>query len=348
MCISPNRLANGQLVRCRNCWQCRAQAIDDWAGRCIAEGKTAKASHFITLTYGRDKYGEQMHERAVVLTYSDVQKYLRHLRKIGYPCRYFCVGEYGHLKGRAHWHLIVYWLDKVPPHKMNVRYDDPHWPHGLSYWEAVTYNSARYCVKYMKKDAAAGKQAHFAMSKKPPIGAEYFRRVAMRYVEQGLAPRDLFYSFPDVLGKDGKPRKFMLSGASAELFLKTYVELWKENRGGHMPSSQLIEEYVDDGSWSRSVSDMSLTLQMDEKPATKSYRPDYLPSTTCSPAKFSNALKAYYVDFEGRRLYWSYDDEGHRTWQEKVRVPADGAWKKVKEACATRVKLTYPKCVSVR
>lgn len=342
MCISPSMLANGQLVRCRNCWQCRAQAIDDWAGRCIAEGKTAKASHFVTLTYGRDKYGERVHERAVVLTYSDVQKYLRHLRKIGYPCRYFCVGEYGHLKGRAHWHLIIYWQDKVPPHRMNVRFDDPNWTHGVSYWEEVNYNSARYCVKYMKKDVASGRQAHFAMSKKPPIGAEYFKRLALQYVKQGLAPRDLFYSFPDVLGKDGKPKKFMLSGASAELYLKNYVEAWMKYRCGHLPSSELVEEFVDSGSWSRSVSDVSTTIRMD-RPTGKTYRPDYLPSTSCGPAKYSVALKAYYVDYEGKRLYWSYDDEGHRSWQEKVKVATDGAWRRVREACAKRVRLTYRK-----
>ena len=128
MCISPNTLSDGTQVACRNCWQCRADRINDWVGRCIAESKTAVASHAITLTYGRvhlstenDAYGDAEHPRAAVLTYSDVQKYFKLLRRHGYPLRYFAVGEYGSLKGRAHWHIIAFWQDKAPPHELNTR-----------------------------------------------------------------------------------------------------------------------------------------------------------------------------------------------------------------------------------
>ena len=80
----------------------------DWQGRCIAEAATAKAAFAVTLTYGRDAMGEKLHERAVVMTYSDVQRYLKLLRRHRYTVRYFCAGEFGSEKGRVHWHIILF------------------------------------------------------------------------------------------------------------------------------------------------------------------------------------------------------------------------------------------------
>lgn len=89
MCQSPNKLADGTQVACHECWQCINAQVDDWCGRCIAENRTAVASHAVTLTYGRDisadsvTYGDAEHERAAVLTYSDVQKWLKLFRRHG-------------------------------------------------------------------------------------------------------------------------------------------------------------------------------------------------------------------------------------------------------------------------
>ena len=122
MCISPRTLRDGTQVVCRECWRCRRARVDDVIGRCIAEMRTTPVGvHSVSLTYGRDRdessvtYGEAEHERAVVLTYSDVQKLMKLLRVNGYPCRYLVVGEYGSRKGRAHWHAIFFWTKRVPP-----------------------------------------------------------------------------------------------------------------------------------------------------------------------------------------------------------------------------------------
>lgn len=327
MCINPMMLADGTLVRCRNCWQCRSRYADDWAGRCIAESKTAKACNFVTLTYGTDMYGERLHERAVVLTYSDVQKYIKRLRRNGYPCRYFAVGEYGSLKGRAHWHLILFWQDKVPPHKINRRMHEDHWPHGYSQWEDVSYANVRYCAKYMRKDSEPGKQAHFAMSKKPPLGAAYFARLAAQYVMQGLAPQDLTYTHGEVQGKGGKLKRFTLFGRSAELYMEAYVAEWKRVRGGHFPESELLDEYLNKKE--RFESDL-----IEEKPYLHNYYPSYLPATDDGAAKYSSMHKAWYVSRNGRRLWWSYTEEGDRAWQEKVKTQADGTWRRLRVLCA--------------
>ena len=114
MCINPNKIADKGFVACRQCWQCREHKVDDWVGRNIAESQTAKAASVVSLTYGRDRStGDVDHMQAAVLTYSDVQKMLKHLRVDGYPVRYFVAGEYGSRNGRAHWHVILYWQGNV-------------------------------------------------------------------------------------------------------------------------------------------------------------------------------------------------------------------------------------------
>ncbi|TIS17093.1 MAG: hypothetical protein E5X07_34615, partial [Mesorhizobium sp.] len=161
MCANPRHLPDGIEVACHKCWQCRENRINDWVGRCIAESKTARATHSITLTYGRDDAGIEDHLRAALLTYSDVQKYLKRLRKDGYPCRYFVAGEYGSEKGRAHWHLIIFWQDRVPEHELNRRFLQKHWTHGWSHWELPSYASIRYVMKYISKDiGVAERQGH--------------------------------------------------------------------------------------------------------------------------------------------------------------------------------------------
>lgn len=115
MCKSPITLEDGTVTSCHNCPQCRDRAIDDWSGRCTAESKTASASFAVTLTYGRDKVGEKLHPRAVIHTYSDVQKFLKLLRRHGYDVRYFITGEFGERKGRVHWHCLLFFYGDVPP-----------------------------------------------------------------------------------------------------------------------------------------------------------------------------------------------------------------------------------------
>lgn len=248
MCINPSTLTNGQAVACRICWQCVERRILDWSGRCIAESKTSVASHSITLTYGRDEFGNEDHLRAKVLTYSDVQKYLKKLRFNGYPLRYLVAGEYGPEKGRTHWHLIAFWQDKVPPHTLKKNFNESHWDHGFSFWDDVGINSVRYCCKYLQKDRDKDeKQSHMSMSKIPPLGANYFDKLAQKYVDQGLAPQDLTYSFPDVRSPNtGKKYQFTMMNTSAKMFMQVYLAKWEARYPGVIhPYSEILQEYED-------------------------------------------------------------------------------------------------------
>lgn len=245
MCITPTTLANGKQVSCRYCWQCVERATNDWVGRCIAESKTSVATHSITLTYGPDESGNEDHLRARLLTYSDVQKYLKYLRADGFPVRYLAVGEYGSTKGRAHWHLIVFWQDKVPEHQLNKRFNEKHWPHGFSHWELPQAHAVRYVCKYIRKEMGPGlKQGHFSMSKKPPLGAKYLSDLAGRYVAQGLAPQDLEYRFSESRDRQGKKQRYVMSGVTADMFLQSFLDQWREAHGTRWwPNSELVNDF---------------------------------------------------------------------------------------------------------
>lgn len=252
MCQAPGVLSDGTEISCRKCWQCLERKVDDWVGRCIAENKTSSAAHSITLTYGRDEHGNEDHMRAAWLTYSDVQKFFKRLRFDGYQFRYLVAGEYGSTKGRAHWHLLIFWLGKVPPHELTTsrqnqrRFENKYWPHGFQHWEKPTARSIRYVCKYIQKDIGKDeRQGHLSMSKKPPLGDAYFRALAAQYAKQGLAPQDLTYRFPEVKNEKGAPKIFYMSDTTAENFLGYYVEAWKTYQGGHLPNSQLVEAYQD-------------------------------------------------------------------------------------------------------
>jgi len=258
MCIAPQTLTDGTQVACRECWQCRRSRVDDLVGRGIAEMKTAVASHAVTLTYGRDgnveseTYGEAMHERAAVLTYSDIQKFMKLLRRHGYPCRYLVTGEYGSTKGRAHWHILLFWQERVPTIRVGENWwferldDEGHpvilqdgkqayfWPHGHTFWAEPSYEAFRYNLKYVLK--AQGQGAEEAQAKKnqsllPPLGAAYFADLARRYVREGLKPQDGLYTFPEAVRRNGERVEFRLAGASARNFAREFVRAWREAYG---------------------------------------------------------------------------------------------------------------------
>lgn len=283
MCISPNTLLDGTVIACRKCWQCREQAVNDWVGRNIAESKTAVECNAVTLTYGRNEKNDVDHERAAMLTYSDVQKYLKLLRRHGFPVRYFVTGEYGSTKGRAHWHIMLYWQRPMSealkkkwfpggtawrndpdtkrwvskswdagdiPMDWNI-IDVNHWDHGWSFWcRGADPANIRYNCKYIQKDIGDdARQGHLAMSKQPPLGALYFQTVADEYVAAGLAPQSLEYSFADVKRKrkDGTLEvvPFRLKGVSGEMFLDRYMESWASMYGDKpMPKSELLDAHV--------------------------------------------------------------------------------------------------------
>lgn len=276
MCLDPTRLPSnptqrrgGEYVACRKCWQCRERKVDDWVGRNIAESLTARSACTVSLTYGRDRSaGGIDHMRAAVLTYSDVQKMLKHLRVDGWPVRYFAVGEYGSEKSRAHWHIILYWQGEAPAYEVETdRYMWKYWPHGFAYFRDIREGKAaaavRYACKYLLKDQGDDEAQAVGPipSRFPPLGDSYFRDLAERHVADGLAPQDLFYTFPGVvrvpyhtpfqgvaeMRKAAKPIKFHMNGKTAENFCRHFVDTWEATYPDRVVprSRMLLEKHVD-------------------------------------------------------------------------------------------------------
>lgn len=310
MCVRPNTLPDGTQVACRKCWQCIENRVNDWVGRCIAESMTCASANTVTLTYGKGD-----HVRAAVLTFSDVQKYLKRLRSDGYPVRYFAVGEYGSMKARAHWHLVLFWLERAPPHQVQKAFRQEHWALGHSFWDGVEASALRYVCKYVTKDARSlERQGHLSMSKKPPLGAMFFAQRAQQFVDQALSPQDAFYSFRQV---EKRPTKYMLSGRSLDLFLEAYVEAWMRRHGKpSWPHSDLVAEYLD-----RVAGPQDLYSGFEKRIFKRGSYP-YMPPPGGGSVRFSEPHNAYFCVFEGQRLWWSFDIEGNRAWASEIRTEA--------------------------
>jgi hypothetical protein len=332
VCLNPSKIADHGFVDCRKCWQCLERTVDDWVGRNIAESKTAKAAHVVSLTYGRDRStGGIDHLRSSVLTYSDVQKMLKHLRVDGYPVRYFVTGEYGSTKGRAHWHIILYWQERVPDFKLREEcFAWKYWPHGWSYWDKMTPQAIRYACKYILKDSDDPFSQTFGPmpSKKPPLGDAYFKQLAAKHVQAGLAPQDLFYSFSEVrrvphgtrgktakaLRASSKPIQFMMRGKTAENYLDHFGELWRERYNDEPPASEVFWEHED----------KKLKAYVDSVTLPQFDRRGYVPVPTKAPMggttpRWSETGNCHWSDVDGVRLWYSYDTEGDLGWHEKIR-----------------------------
>lgn len=267
MCVSPSTLRNGVIVGCRRCWQCLANRVDDWAGRNIAEIKTARKSYAIRLSYGRSRDGLSDHLHSVMLFASDMQKFVKRLRskRFGYKVRYMIAGEYGSTYGRAHWHGILHFYgDKLPAwdgkwidwsdeewnrvggvHIPEWAYDDGT-PIGHVHIKPADYAHIRYALKYILKDQDDPHSAiKVLMSKYPPLGTNYLNNYACEIARAGLVPRDLFYRFPIVTyNGEQKVKDFMMRGVVATNFLDAYIAEWSRLYGDRpVPSSDLVGGY---------------------------------------------------------------------------------------------------------
>nr|QJB21493.1 MAG: replication initiator protein [Microvirus sp.] len=151
---------------------------------------------------------------------------IRAQRDAGINVRYMVAGEFGERFGRVHWHCILFWRGSdLPKVEIERRINWDFWPHGYSYFQAPDYGGMAYALKYAVKDARPGTLNPFQLSKKPPIGHDFFVEMAKDLADKGLPLHDPSYSFADVRHK-GKPRQFWLQGRMREIYVKTYLGQW--------------------------------------------------------------------------------------------------------------------------
>ena len=164
------------------------------------------------------------------------------LRRAGHKVRYLVAGEYGDLKGRAHFHALLFFTDMQPGDKPVVynwgHLADPstsarfsrdipnmdmvhvrEWPHGHVKvdWSADE-KAVRYVVHYIFGDDK--NNGWFSLSKKPALGAEWFAQKAKHARELGVLPSSFNYLPPG--GSREKP--YMLTGASRRDYLNAITQ----------------------------------------------------------------------------------------------------------------------------
>lgn len=275
MCIQLIQLTDGNLARCQKCWQCKDRKISDWIGRCTAEAKTAVATDCVTLTYAPSAAGSDPVESRV-LTLRDVQLFFKRIRKNGHPVRYFVVGEYGHEKGRAHWHCVLFW--QSPSFNWPEATDDDRvwikeWPHGHIHLDPKgDLKAVRYACKYIMKDET--ESMRMLMSKSPALGEKYLtENLPYRYVLEGMAPQDLAYRFGDNAHREHYRRRlkrYFMHARVGEKFVKRFLWLWREFRPSQpLPDSPLIEAYLDEQAANQL--DMDRFIESTNKPVRRKY-----------------------------------------------------------------------------
>lgn len=309
MCIAPITLDNGAEVACRNCWQCKRNRVNDLVGRCIAESRFSVATYAVTLTYA-----ETAGVNSVTLVYKDVQDFLKRLRK-QYKVRYICAGEYGTKKGRAHWHIVLFFKDKAPEVKQEARVDWKYWPHGFSYFQKPDWKGFQYVLKYTLKDADLDSHdSHLAMSKKPPLGAEFFEQLAKNHVEQAIVPRSYKYKISGVRKDNGTEKEFMMQGVTRDNFMAAFKEGYLEKYGKE-PVSEFFDEW-DNNNYEVTYTDEELVKRLHHK--------DVMYVEPWKNNHIEDNSMWYEVNYQGIDLImhekdgeaWIYTHEGQQ-WHEK-------------------------------
>jgi len=239
-CEAPKQVRNtkGLMVTtvCRECDQCRWTRTNDFVGRAVAEHMTSGQTMAVTLTYGG---GE--HAAAKQLVYEHVQWFLKSLRE-RYKVRYLIAGEYGSKNGRAHWHCILFFQGNKWPYwetYKNIHTD--HWPHGHIFVEKPKVEAFHYILKYIQKEKTGVSVRNFQMSKKPPLGDNYFRMWAAQHVAAGIAPQTFRYETIF----EGERKKYYMQGKTRQNFLDYFITLWEVAERGPIPLSEIVEKRLD-------------------------------------------------------------------------------------------------------
>lgn len=181
-------------VPCGRCIGCRLDRAQSWAVRCMHEAHVhGWCNSFVTLTYKPEECPSS-------LRYEDFRGFMKRLRKVKGPTRFFMCGEYGEQLSRPHYHALLFgcWFHDRYPWKENLYRSgelEALWPLGFSSVGDVTFDSAGYVARYVtEKVVGDGAEAHYRrvdpatgecvdlepefcrMSLKPGIGAPWLAR----------------------------------------------------------------------------------------------------------------------------------------------------------------------------
>ena len=250
MCISPSYVYTQAgptyekvPVPCRVCWRCKSNRVNSYVGRCLAEAAVSDWSMMITLTYAPPDGRPWFNPGTAPIDHAEkhihinhFQDFVRSLRDSHHRIRYFVAAERGDFKGRVHFHALLFGKGKAPEIAMNQRAWHRSWPHGHVYAEPLNDKTARYAAKYLETDNIEG---WFSLSKKPPLGFEWFLQKAEMCIRLGTMPSSFLYLPPG-----GHPdRPYLLTGATKAWFV---TAVWAGMKQRHKSNLGAVNRWVRD------------------------------------------------------------------------------------------------------
>ncbi|AXH71908.1 MAG: putative replication initiation protein [Bacteriophage sp.] len=197
---------------CGKCAFCVKQKKAAFANACRMELEHSDWALFLTLTIapGPERATDNLDKFLQIKVLQDFQKRCRINidRQVGSfvgvnvtGWRYAQVGELGTLRGRPHYHMIVFGKGDRPNFPIGDRVYIPEWPFGhVSVRTDVDGATAFYIGKYIAKDHLT---RCCSVSKVPALGSAYLIDLALYWATQGTfgLARDFSFSMPGLIGR---------------------------------------------------------------------------------------------------------------------------------------------------
>lgn len=222
----PTAAPPPDFVRCRQCDECLTETLSDRIGRALAEANTCYRFTVFRLSYAPEKCIDADgvdHSQVEVL--KDMQDLFKRIRSAGFSCRYIYTFERGNNgTKRVHVHLIIFWMsENVPFLKVGAKFWNWHfWPWGHVCVMPGNGKTVAYALKYQHKtfNPGAGRIVS-GFSKKPPLGATFFKDLAWQWAKQGLWPEYMTYTVPQ------SPNwEYRIFGTSLTIFQTEFDRAW--------------------------------------------------------------------------------------------------------------------------
>lgn len=135
-------------VPCGKCGFCLQSKRSQWMFRIYWEMFHQEyPGWFLTFTYN-ERCVKRTADHRLSLRFSDIQKFLKKLRKAKYYAKYICVGEYGGKTKRPHYHMLL-WTDCDPNNLMQFWSTKKGLCLGKIHVGRISMQSAMYTLKYI-------------------------------------------------------------------------------------------------------------------------------------------------------------------------------------------------------
>lgn len=179
-CISPIQIKSPYnpdkyiYVGCGKCAWCRRDKRNEWYLRFKLEQRYCSFTKFITLTYSDDNIPFYLDEDTGEYGYravkSDIQKFIKRMRKAGFVFKYFIVSEYAPATRRPHYHGLLFTDQDIEDSDIRK-----YWNLGLTDTQEADEGALSYVTKYLLK--GNDRDGNFKLqSVNPAIGKGYIKK----------------------------------------------------------------------------------------------------------------------------------------------------------------------------